>query len=199
MGGFENAPAYLFEDKLYPWFEPLKGDCKVEYLNCASRMLQLIIEFTCPIVCDNETTWKLFEFNITGANPLQSIGDFPVMTGAEKMCTMKMKDTLVTSGPNTRVILDDAGLTSPLVELEVLTGSFLELATGIQYCMQVYDNSTKAESVVSIYRFNLEGTEPFMVSLPFENLPYCEYFLKKVSCQWVAEAGDCAYTLWRKN
>ena len=110
-----------------------------------------------------------------------------------------MKDTLITSGQNTRVILDDAGLTSSLDDLEVLTGSYLELATGIQYCMQVYDNSTKVESVVSVYKFNLEDTEPFMVSLPFENMPNCEYFLKKVSCQWLAEDGDCVYTLWRKN
>ena len=180
---------------MYPWFEPLKEDgCIIDYTRCGFRMLQ-VMQLTCPMVCGDNETHPLYSMSLDPSNSiLNSIDDEVSMPGVAKMCTMKMENMLTEAGVNTGIILADAGLTSPIVDLRVYDGVYLELLTGTQYCMKVVDEDVDKTAVVSLYQFNLEDTKPIMVSLPFDEMATCEYFLKKVSCQWAA-VDQCVYNL----
>ena len=188
--------ASMYEDKLFPWFETIKGeDCKVNYSACSTQvnLEAMVFKFTCPEVCKKDTYHRFFVLDVLqGQNVVSRIGDAPSLPGSDKLCSRKMKQIFVNSGQNTKVILENAGFTSDLEDMEVITGEFLELKSGTQYCMQVKDAGK--EAAISVYKFKKENTTSFIVSLPFENIPACTYFLKKVACQWAAK-NKCSYAL----
>ena len=188
---FTDASAH--QDKLFPWFETIKSEgCSVDYLSCTVKMLPgFVFEFTCPEKCDDDTTHRYFDFDASnGENSLTELLDTPNLPGSEKTCIAHMQGLLETADDNTKIILNNKGLkASNLADLSVLTGHFLEMTAGTQYCLQVQD-ANGVEASISIFKFQKDGTIPVIVAEPFADLDACLLFLKKVSCQW---ASQCTY------
>ena len=147
--------------------------------------------YFCPI----ELAHTSFNMELTPLNEPE-IKLVEVKTTPSSMCMQKLtkeyaKELLENSTGNTMVFLEKhCGFEGNMEDLKVGNGSFVDLATGTQFCIQVYTDTfgdDDKNTTLAIYKYKLEGTKPFLVAHPFagnNGTTYCNHFMMMVADMW---------------
>jgi len=169
---------------------PDAEECKIQPQFCLAKHSVMNGMFFCPVDCDGTVTNMELVPLPEKTMELVEVKEVPSSKCMKKLTKEHLTEMVMNSTKNTFVFLKDhCSFEGGKEALKVGDGSFVDLKTGTQYCINVYTEGQDVDqsTVLAIYQFAMSGTEPIMVAHPFpgeHGMMYCEHFMMTVVGIW---------------